>query len=121
MAVEWRNGERAATDAHPFTLSVMYWWRASPGGSREPLDPLITDYMSACTAALDERDPDWSSRISRMRDYCVCGEEYAIEACAVCTHCTITLGPCCSATRTTAQWDNGNHVCPRCHEGEIVG
>ncbi len=117
----WKRGETSLEAVHPFRFAVMSWWTVTPGAKRTPVDSLITEYVAAGAAARDAADPGWTERTMRAEEYCRCGATSRVEHCAYCTHCMQPFASCCSSGNGMLQWDNGNSVCPRCGEGELVG
>jgi hypothetical protein len=94
----------------------MYLWMSSRGAAAEGVSERLLRYYRALRAELK---PDgWYDQFFDGRDYCVCGETFRYENLSLCTSCESTFGYCHMPSKMAA---NGNVLCPRCNEGEIVG
>jgi hypothetical protein len=119
-AAKWESsGELQWAGKNEYALVKLLCWLNSTGAKKNGVSERLMRYAAAAKARFDGLGYDWYGDLLRQRDYCSgCGETFRVENLSLCTHCDAMLGYCCSNGK---RLPNGNQLCPRCDEGEIVG
>lgn len=121
-AQQWHDGGRPTPTAKPLDTAVGLWWLGTPKVERLRVNPLVLEHLVAQSTHHKAQNAQWLNAILRMSTWCrYCGEQWHIENVALCTQCDAEFAPCCAPSRLHARWANGNPVCTRCFNGEIVG
>jgi hypothetical protein len=119
-AARWEEtGKLQEASRTPYFFVRMELWLDSRGAQAEGVSERLRLYYYAVKERFDVYPAGWYDSFLSERDYCSgCGETFHNENLSFCTNCLALFGYCHQPSGRAA---NGNTLCDRCGEGEVVG